>query len=140
MVEIIPCFYRYYNKIKIICKEKKEISIPNDKIITQRDYNSYLSKANKKNPIMEGYKYLEYLDKVPHPTYGDIAEEFNISKARVSQMIALVTRLPKEITGFIVNNDGKETFTERQLRPLTLLKSDKEKIERFWVMVDDMNI
>ncbi|MGA1867707.1 MAG: MarR family transcriptional regulator [bacterium] len=34
-------------------------------------------------------RYLEYLDKVPHSTYRDIEDEFNITKARVSQMIAI---------------------------------------------------
>ncbi|MFC1560883.1 hypothetical protein ACFL4V_00230 [Candidatus Latescibacterota bacterium] len=49
-------------------------------------------------------------------------------------MIALVERLPQEITdSFSDMADPKSIsyFTERKLRPLTLIKSDEEKIERF---------
>jgi hypothetical protein len=66
-----------------------------------------------------------------------VAERFDVSKARVSQMIALVKRLPKEIMDYFHREDISENlngFTERKLRPLTVLVSDKEKIERFQEM------
>jgi len=49
-------------------------------------------------------------------------------------MIALCKRLPSEITGFLMNTDEPEIlkhFTERRLRFLTLLASDKDKIKKF---------
>jgi len=49
-------------------------------------------------------------------------------------MKALCKRLPSEITGFLMNTDEPEIlkhFTERRLRPLTLLASDKDKIKKF---------
>ncbi len=82
---------------------------------------------------MEGYKYLEYLESNSDLTYRDAAENFNVTKARVCQMIALAKKLPKEITDFFIKENDSLDFsyyTGRKLRPLTLLKSDKEKIER----------
>ena len=49
-------------------------------------------------------------------------------------MIALYNRLPVRITEFPTNTDARENlkhFTERRLRPLTLLASDEDKINKF---------
>lgn len=59
---------------------------------------------------------------------------FGFSKARISQIIALIKRLPDEIVDYFhMENNFEELkyFTERRLRPLTLMASDEEKIERF---------
>ena len=55
-------------------------------------------------------------------------------------MIALVTKLPGEIIDFLVSKNDPVYlgyFTERRLRPLTLMESDEEKMERFKGMVED---
>ncbi|MGA1867721.1 MAG: hypothetical protein ACMUJM_04150 [bacterium] len=83
---------------------------------------------------MEGFKYLEYLKEIPGSTYKDIGKEFNISKARVSQMIALITRLPEEIIDFLISKNESEYlsyFTERRLRPLTKIKNPELQREKF---------
>lgn len=49
-------------------------------------------------------------------------------------MIAMVKKLPQEIRDYFMNNNESldlSYFTERKLRPLTLLKSDKVKIDMF---------
>jgi hypothetical protein len=49
-------------------------------------------------------------------------------------MIALCKRLPAEITDYLINTEEPEIlkqFTERKLRPLTLLESDDDKITKF---------
>jgi len=49
-------------------------------------------------------------------------------------MIALCKRLPAEIIDYLINTDEPEIlkhFTERKLRPLTLLESDQDKIKKF---------
>ena len=87
-----------------------------------------------KNPILEAYNYIEYLESHPNITYQNVAEKFNISKARVSQMIALVKKLPQEIIDYLLNKEERlnlNYFTERKLRPLTLLASDDDKINKF---------
>lgn len=50
------------------------------------------------------------------------------------QLIALCKRLPPKITDFLMNTGEPEIlkyFTERRLRPLTLLASDVDKIKKF---------
>ena len=98
-----------------------------------------LRKRNIKNPFHEGQKYFEYLESNPNFKYQDVADEFRVSKARVSQMIALVNKLPKEILDYFQRKDKPkevQSFTERKFRPLTLLESDEEKIKRFREMVN----
>ena len=86
------------------------------------------------NPILTGFEFVEYLNKNPNATYGDLSVDAGITKARVCQMIALCKRLPPEITDYLINTDEPEIlkhFTERKLRPLTLLASDEDKIRKF---------
>jgi hypothetical protein len=57
-----------------------------------------------------------------------------VSKARICQMLALHNRLPAPITDYLINTNDLEIlkyFTERRLRPLTLLTSDDDKIRKF---------
>jgi hypothetical protein len=64
-----------------------------------------------------------------------VADEFGVSKAKVSQMIALIKKLPQEIVNYFYmenNSENMKYFTERKLRPLTILNSDEEKIESFY--------
>lgn len=94
----------------------------------------------KSNPIRKGFEFVQYLEDNPSVTYDDLASEVGISKARVCQMIALCRRLPEEITGYLVELDEPEVlkhFTERKLRPLTLLTTDDEKIRTFHDMKRD---
>lgn len=53
-------------------------------------------------------------------------------------MLALCNRLPEQITDYLLNTDKPgilKHFTERRLRPLTLMASDDEKINRFNEMI-----
>ena len=134
VTELITCYYRYKKKNRILCKGQKPDFIPANKIFTQKEWRSHINQSKRKNPILEGYKYLEYLENNSISTYRDVARKFNISKARVSQMIALVKKLPQEIIDYFTNKDEKPDlcyFTERKLRPLTLMESDEVKIKRF---------
>ncbi len=57
-------------------------------------------------------------------------------------MIALYKRLPPEITEYLINTDEPEIlkhFTERKLRPLTLLASNEDKIKKFYEMREVLN-
>ncbi|BBO78532.1 hypothetical protein DSCW_59490 [Desulfosarcina widdelii] len=63
----------------------------------------------------------------------------NSSKSAVD----ICKRLPSEITDYLMNIDDPETlkfFTERRLRPLTLMATDDDKITRFKEMVEAINI
>jgi putative heme iron utilization protein len=111
--------------------------MPIGKIPSLKEWRSFLRKSKsveRKNPIMEAYKYLEFLEQNPGLTYKNVADEFDTTKARVCQMIAVVKKLPQEITNcFMSNNESLDLtyFTERKLRPLTLMESDQVKIEMF---------
>ena len=57
-------------------------------------------------------------------------------------MIALFRKLPSEITDFLLNKDEPEIlkhFTERKLRPLTLMATDDDKIRKFAEMKEALN-
>lgn len=87
-----------------------------------------------KNPVLEGQRYLNLHLSGDYPTYETIAKKFGVSRARICQMIALAKNLPDEITGLF--SDSKyltrlHHITERKLRPLTLMKSNSEKIKAF---------
>lgn len=52
-------------------------------------------------------------------------------------MVALYRRLPAQITDYLMNTHDSEIlkyFTERRLRPLTLLESDNDKLRKFNAM------
>ena len=95
------------------------------------------------NPVRTGLEFVEYLNKNPNATYDDLSVDAGITKARVCQMIALYKRLPADITDFLMNVDEPNIlkhFTERRLRPLTLMDSDDEKIQEFEVIRELLNI
>jgi hypothetical protein len=101
----------------------------------QKDWKRSLRQKRKlTNPVRTGFEFVEYLNKNPVATYDDLSVDAGITKARVCQMIALCKRLPPEITDYLINTDEPEIlkhFTERRLRPLTLLESDEDKIKKF---------
>ena len=76
-------------------------------------------------------QFVQYLKDHPESIYDDIAGMSGVSKARVSQMIALIKRLPDEIVDY---------FPERRLRPLTLMATDGEKINRFNEMREALRV
>ncbi len=141
--EIIPCYYIYNHKKQVLSKGQKSAIFPANKAITQKDWKrSIRQKRILKNLFWIGFEFVEYLSKNPNATYDDLSLDGGITKARVCQMIALCKRLPPEITEYIINTDGTEIlkhFTERKLRPLTLLASDEDKIKKFYEMREVLN-
>lgn len=74
-------------------------------------------------------------------TYAQAAEIVGVCRGRVFQLVSLVTRLPKEITDFLAANKDpviRVHFSERRLRPLTLMESDEQKIKRFRAMLAEV--
>ena len=141
--EIIPCYYKYNHKKQALLKGQKSANFPANKAITQKDWKRSIRQKRKlKNPVRTGFEFVAYLDKNPNATYDDLSVEAGITKARVCQMIALYKRLPAEITDFLMNVDESKIlkhFTERKLRPLTLLASDEDKIKKFYEMREVLN-
>ena len=142
VTEIIPCFYRYFNHKKTLCIGEKPANLPPNKAVSKREWKSVQRRDNWKNPVLEGQKYLDFQNSNPDSKYQyqDVADEFGVSRARVSQMMSLIKKLPQEILEyFYMENNSNEVkyYTERKLRPLTLMDSDKEKVEKFKGMVSN---
>jgi HD-like signal output (HDOD) protein len=93
------------------------------------------------NPIKLGFQFVQYLKEHPDSTYDELEGMSGVSKARICQMVALHKRLPAPITDYLMNNDEPEVlkyFSERRLRPLTLLATDDEKLRQFEAMKEAM--
>ncbi len=87
-----------------------------------------------KNPVLEGKEYLKLYLSGDCPTYETIAKKFGITRARICQMITLARKLTDEIVAVFSDinyADKLQHITERKLRPITLMKTDREKIEAF---------
>ena len=83
-------------------------------------------------------RYLKLYHSGRYPTYETIAKKHDVTRARICQMIALAKKLPNEISDLFIdskNSDKLRHITERKLRPLTLMKSDDEKIAAFEKMI-----
>ncbi len=123
---------------QVLSKGQKPAIFPANKAITQKDWKrSIRQKRKSTNPVRTGFEFVEYLNKNSNATYDDLSLDAGITKARVCQLIALHKRLPSEITDFLMNVDESKIlkhFTERRLRPLTLLASDDDKIIKFMEM------
>ena len=95
------------------------------------------------NPVRTGLRFVEYLNNNPDANYDDLSVDAGVTKARICQMIAHCKQLPFEITEFLLNTREPEIpnyFTERRLRPLTLLVSDEDKIKKFDEMMEAISI
>ena len=90
---------------------------------------------------MKGLQWLRLFENESVRTYAQAAEIVGVSRGRVFQLVSLVTRLPKEITDFLAANKDlviRARFSERRLRPLTLMESDEQKIKRFRAMLAEV--
>ncbi len=93
-----------------------------------------------RNPVLEGLRYLKLYHSGHYPTYETIAKKHDVTRARICQMIALAKKLPSEISDLFIdskNSDKLRHITERKLRPITLMKSDDEKIAAFEKMISN---
>lgn len=87
---------------------------------------------------MKGLQWLRLFENESIRTYAQAAEIVGVSRIRMFQLVSLITRLPREITDFLAANKDpviRAHFSERRLRPLTLLESDEQKIKRFRAML-----
>ncbi len=86
------------------------------------------------NPLDRARACAAYLSQVPGATYSDAARQFGVSRARISQLLALLS-LPSDVIGFIdtacQDPEGRRFFTEKRLRPLATLHDPALVRERF---------
>jgi hypothetical protein len=119
----------------MLIQGEKPVAFSANKAIMIRDWEHYFRPQKEyPNPKKVGFQFAQYLRDHPDWTYDDLSAIAGVSKTRVCQMVALYNRLPARITEYLMNIDEPEIlkhFTERRLRPLTLLASDEYKIKQF---------
>jgi len=102
--------------------------------INQRRWRQHARDQERQNPVLVGLRYVRLFELESVNTYAQAADILGVSRQRVHQMVALVTKLPEEIRDFLLQTSDPavfRTFTERRLRPLTQLTSHEEKIHKF---------
>jgi hypothetical protein len=109
--------------------------------ITARQWRQYESSGSRTNPILTGLRFLKVFENESVRTYAQAAEIIGVSRERVYQMTALVTKLPAEIKDILAGAKDPavlQYFTERRLRPLTIMPTDEDKMERFREMLAEV--
>ena len=74
----------------------------------------------------------------PPRTYAQAAEILGVSRERVYQLTALVTKLPPQIKDFLASTEDPAVlrfFSERRLRPLTMLTDRAAQMAQFAELV-----
>ena len=106
--------------------------------VSARRWEQYENHCKRENPILQGLRFLRVFEQESVRTCAEAAEILRVSCQRFCQLTSLVSRLPQEIKDFLVENEDPAVlrhFTERRLRPLTRLATDKQKLDRFWRML-----
>ncbi|MFA7463023.1 MAG: hypothetical protein WCY59_07770 [Anaerovoracaceae bacterium] len=139
--EITPYYTRCYSKHRVFMRGPKPAELADIARITARQWRQYETRLKLSNPVLTGLRFLQVFENKSVRTYAQAAEILGVSRERVYQMTALVTKLPAEIRDFLAGaNDHAvlQHFTERRLRPLTIMPTDEEKIERFREMLAEV--
>ncbi|MEI6972293.1 MAG: hypothetical protein WCL44_12360 [bacterium] len=140
--ELLPFYTRTCDARSIFVRGDKPAELSQIPRISVRQWQHYQSATNRNNPVLQGLQWLRLFENESVRTYAQAAEIAGVCRGRVWQLVSLVTRLPKEITDFLAANKDpfiRAHFSERKLRPLTLLESDERKIKQFHEMLTKMS-
>lgn len=102
--------------------------------ITARQWNRYQNGRQRINPILKGLQYLKVFEDESVRTYAQAAEVLGVSRERVYQLTSLVTRLSPQIKDFLADTEDPAVlrfFTERRLRPLTMIPDTEAQAALF---------
>lgn len=106
--------------------------------VTARDLGAYTAHQRRENPFALARRFQATLQLPGVKTESDVGRVIGCSRARVSQMLALL-RLPQEICRWVEANyekpEVRRHFTERQLRPLSVTGDREAQLARFSDMV-----
>ncbi len=141
--DAIPYFTRCYAKSQIFCLGRKPEALRHIESPTQRDWQTYLNGCARKNPILEAYKYLDYLNLPTVRTYSQAAEHFGVSRQRVCQYVGLATRLPRDFIEWLSGIDSPRLlkyFSERRLRPLVGVRDEARQQEIIRRMIAEVQL
>ena len=102
--------------------------------ITARQWAQYEHGLKRDNPILKGLRWLRVFEDESVRTYAQAAEIIGVSRERVYQLTSLVTKLPPRIKDFLAGTEDSAVlrfFTERRLRPLTMVSDGEAQMTQF---------
>jgi hypothetical protein len=141
--EKVPYYTRLYERRQFFVRGIKPKKLADDSKITQHRWQKYKRQTSQENPIAKGMRYLRVFESESVNTYAQAAEILEVSRQRVYQHVALATKLAPEIIEFVMRNrdnlDVTAYFTERRLRPLTMIADKEEQIAAFREMLSDFD-
>ncbi|MBN2448956.1 MAG: hypothetical protein JXR77_01120 [Lentisphaeria bacterium] len=111
--------------------------------VSQRRWHQYERDQERESPILTGLRYLRLFEQESVTTYARAASILGVSRQRVYQLVSLVTRIPTPIMDYLVSNEDPAIdrfFTERRLRPLTVLPGDEAKYSLFVSMLGEIGL
>ena len=118
---------------------EKPLEIADIDSITARQWKMYQNHLHRQSPILTGLRYLKVFEQESVTSYAKAAAVLGVSRIRVYQLVSLVTKLPKEITSYLVQRNDvpsiRRYFTERRLRPLVMQSCKEEQMATFKEML-----
>lgn len=128
-------FYtRTYSKHRVFIRGQKPQELAHIARITTRQWAQYECGLKRDNPILKGMRWLRVFEDESVRTYAQAAEIIGVSRERVYQLTSLVTKLPPRIKDFLAGTKDPDLlrfFTERRLRPLTMLSDAETQMAQF---------
>jgi hypothetical protein len=102
--------------------------------VTARQWQTYQTHLKRENPILIGLRYLMAFEQESVTSYAKAAQVLGVSRIRVYQLTSLVTKLPPRIKDFLASTKDPALlrfFTERRLRPLTMISDEETQVALF---------
>ena len=132
--EVTPYYIRCFEKRPFFVRGKKPAELAEFARVTARQWQMYQTHLKLENPILIGLRYLKAFEQESVTSYAKAAQILGVSRIRVYQLTSLVTKLPSEITEFLLACEDPAVlrfFTERRLRPLTMIKDKETQMAQF---------
>ena len=132
--EVTPYYTRAYEKGCLFVRGDKPKELAAIAKITARQWHRYKNGRHRDNPILKGLQCLKVFEDESVRTYAQAAEILGVSRERVYQLTALVTKLPPQIKDFLIGTEDPAVlrfFTERRLRPLTMIPDGEKQMAQF---------
>ena len=117
------------------------VNLPANCRITKSYLKQNTPVKRKLNPLAEALKYVDVLQEPSVETLSQVGMRFNVSRARVSQMLNLLN-LDESIREYlytIADAEKHNFFTERKLRNIAVIKDKKEQNSMFRKLVENID-
>ena len=132
--EVTPYYTRAYEKGCLFVRGDKPRELAAIAKITARQWHQFQNGRHRENPILKGLQCLKVFEDESVRTYAQAAEILGVSRERVYQLTSLVTKLPPQIKDFLAGTEDPvllRFFTERRLRPLTMIPDGEAQMAQF---------